>query len=52
MEPYEYIQSLPGKNTLVKFIDALQMWLRLPIYSLDIVKGISVMLFNSTLMLV
>jgi geranylgeranyl diphosphate synthase type 3 len=50
LAPYEYTQSLPGKNTIAKFIDALQIWFRLRVHYLDTIKDVSVKLFNSSLM--
>nr|QXF69098.1 sesterbrasiliatriene [Penicillium arizonense] len=49
--PYEYINSLRGKNMRNKFIDALNSWLQVPSASLEIIKGIVQMLHNSSLML-
>jgi hypothetical protein len=50
--PYEYTIGKGGKNTLTRFIDALQPWLRLQSEQLAIIKSISMALFNSTLMYV
>ncbi|OOQ85950.1 hypothetical protein PEBR_23234 [Penicillium brasilianum] len=49
--PYEYINSLQGKNMRNKFMDALNHWLRVPAPSMQIIKNIVQMLHNSSLML-
>lgn len=48
--PFEYTTSLPGKNTVGKFIDALQTWFTLPGRPLEVIRGVCVKLFNVSLM--
>ncbi|KAL4874476.1 isoprenoid synthase domain-containing protein [Aspergillus karnatakaensis] len=49
--PYEYINSLKSKNMRNKFIDMLNLWLKVPKDSLLVIKDIVQMLHNSSLML-
>ncbi|KAL5047929.1 isoprenoid synthase domain-containing protein [Aspergillus fruticulosus] len=49
--PYDYIDSLPSKNNRNKFMDALNLWLRVPPSSFQRIKNIVHMLHNSSLML-
>ncbi|KAL4902928.1 hypothetical protein BDW74DRAFT_169205 [Aspergillus multicolor] len=51
LAPWEYIQSLPGKQTLGRVIDCLQDWFTLPEESARIIRETSRMLFDATLML-
>ncbi|KAJ5520722.1 Geranylgeranyl pyrophosphate synthase [Penicillium fimorum] len=51
MAPYSYIRTLPSKDSIVKFADAMRNWLKVPTASLDIIKSSTAMLFNSSLML-
>ncbi|EAW14129.1 polyprenyl synthetase family protein [Aspergillus clavatus NRRL 1] len=51
MAPFDYIKSLPGKNTLGRFIDCLRAWFNLRDEHIAILTKIAVMLFNSTLLL-
>ncbi|KAL4860564.1 isoprenoid synthase domain-containing protein [Aspergillus spectabilis] len=49
--PYDYINSLPSKNTRNKLLDALNHWLQVPASSAQRIKNIVHMLHNSSLML-
>ncbi|GFG17279.1 geranylgeranyl pyrophosphate synthase [Aspergillus udagawae] len=51
MAPFNYIKALPGKNTLVKFINCLGVWFSVPDDIASVLKEVAVMLFNSTLLL-
>ncbi|PKX99064.1 polyprenyl synthetase family protein [Aspergillus novofumigatus IBT 16806] len=51
MAPFNYIKALPGKNTLAKFINCLRVWFSVPDDSSSLLREITVMLFNSTLLL-
>ncbi|KAL4994671.1 isoprenoid synthase domain-containing protein [Aspergillus recurvatus] len=51
LAPWEYIRSLAGKKTLGRVIDCLQSWFTLPANSTNIIKEITRMLFDATLML-
>ncbi|KAI9367408.1 putative geranylgeranyl diphosphate synthase [Aspergillus egyptiacus] len=49
--PYEYITGLPSKGLREQAIDALNVWFRVPTEKLDIIKSITTMLHNASLML-
>ncbi|KAI9036032.1 uncharacterized protein KD926_002511 [Aspergillus affinis] len=49
--PYIYTKSLPGKNTLAKFLQTLRPWFLISDTSLAVIKEIMTMLFTSSLML-
>ncbi|KAL6230379.1 isoprenoid synthase domain-containing protein [Aspergillus navahoensis] len=51
LAPWEYIRSLPGKKTLGRVVDCLQSWFTLPEKSADVIREITRMLFDATLML-
>ncbi|KAF7167893.1 hypothetical protein CNMCM5623_001040 [Aspergillus felis] len=51
MAPFEYIKALPGKNTLTKFINCLRVWFSIPDNMSSVLKEVTVMIFNSTLLL-
>ncbi|GIJ98462.1 hypothetical protein Aspvir_000579 [Aspergillus viridinutans] len=51
MAPFEYIKALPGKNTLTKFINCLRVWFSIPDDISSVLKEVTVILFNSTLLL-
>ncbi|RHZ64434.1 polyprenyl synthetase family protein [Aspergillus thermomutatus] len=51
MAPFHYIRSLPGKNTLTKFINCLRAWFSVPDDIVSVIERFTVMLFNSTLLL-
>ncbi|GIJ88913.1 hypothetical protein Asppvi_007841 [Aspergillus pseudoviridinutans] len=44
-------QALPGKNTLAKFINCLRVWFSIPDNISTVMREVTVMLFNSTLLL-
>lgn len=50
MAPYQYIKSLPGKGVRDMLIDALNVWLQVPQYQLDIIKKVVELLHTSSLM--
>lgn len=52
MNPYIYTKSLPGKNTLGRFLQALRPWFPVSDNSLGVIKDIMTMLFTSSLMFV
>ncbi|KAL4935889.1 hypothetical protein BDV06DRAFT_228397 [Aspergillus oleicola] len=49
--PYRYITTLPSKGLREQAIDALNIWLRVPTEKLDIIKSITTILHNASLML-
>ncbi|KAJ5108610.1 hypothetical protein N7456_005285 [Penicillium angulare] len=51
MAPYDYISSLPGKGTIAKLVEASRAWLKVPIESTETIKKLTVIIFNSSLML-
>ncbi|KAH8696424.1 isoprenoid synthase domain-containing protein [Talaromyces proteolyticus] len=51
MEPYNYTKSLPGKNTVGKFIECLRIWFHVSDDSAAIIERVTTMLFHSTLMI-
>ncbi|KAL4784444.1 isoprenoid synthase domain-containing protein [Aspergillus varians] len=51
LAPWEYIRSLPGKKTLGRLIECLQIWFRLPDTTTNIIIEITSMLFDASLML-
>ncbi|OXV08239.1 hypothetical protein Egran_03997 [Elaphomyces granulatus] len=51
LAPFHYTASLASKNTLVKYIDALQVWFQLPSSSVETIKRVTFMLLNLFLML-
>ncbi|KAF4209879.1 hypothetical protein CNMCM5878_005018 [Aspergillus fumigatiaffinis] len=51
MAPFNYIKALPGKNTLAKFINCLRVWFSVPDDISSVLRDVTVMLFNSTLLL-
>ncbi|KAF5024597.1 hypothetical protein F66182_3360 [Fusarium sp. NRRL 66182] len=48
--PYNYISSMPSKNVRNKFIDALNTWFGAPAEKVALVKEVTNMLHNSSLM--
>ncbi|PWY68621.1 putative geranylgeranyl diphosphate synthase [Aspergillus heteromorphus CBS 117.55] len=49
--PYEYITALPSKGLREQAIDALDVWFRVPKEKLNIIKSITTILHNASLML-
>ncbi|KAL6239865.1 hypothetical protein BDW75DRAFT_248656 [Aspergillus navahoensis] len=49
--PYEYITGLPSKGLREQAIDALNVWFRVPTGKLDLIKSITTILHNASLML-
>ncbi|KAL4932000.1 bifunctional terpene synthase/polyprenyl synthetase family protein [Aspergillus undulatus] len=50
LAPYKYLASLPSKNIRDKFIDALNIWLRVPRSALNSIKRIVTLLHHASLM--
>ncbi|KAK9899189.1 terpenoid synthase [Cystobasidium minutum MCA 4210] len=51
LEPFTYISATPGKDMRSQLIDAFNIWLRVPIESLDIIKQVVAELHNASLMM-
>ncbi|KAF4151591.1 hypothetical protein CNMCM6936_003992 [Aspergillus lentulus] len=51
MAPFNYIKALPGKNTLAKFMNCLRVWFNVSDDISSVLREVTVMLFNSTLLL-
>ncbi|KAI1907567.1 hypothetical protein LOZ12_005428 [Ophidiomyces ophidiicola] len=51
ISPYVYTISLPGKNSIAKYIDTLQEWMRLDSVLAEVIKSIAVDLVTISLML-
>ncbi|XP_062519687.1 geranylgeranyl pyrophosphate synthase-like [Corticium candelabrum] len=51
LEPYEYICQVPGKAVRVHLIEAFNVWLKIPDDKLEIIKVITQMLHNASLMI-
>ncbi|KAL4925985.1 bifunctional terpene synthase/polyprenyl synthetase family protein [Aspergillus undulatus] len=51
LAPWEYIRSLPGKKTLGRVIECLEIWFTLSENSTDIIRESTRVLFDATLML-
>ncbi|KAL4867799.1 hypothetical protein BDV12DRAFT_209514 [Aspergillus spectabilis] len=49
--PYEYITALPSKGLREQAINALNVWFRVPAEKLDLIKSITTILHNASLML-
>ncbi|KAL4796622.1 putative geranylgeranyl diphosphate synthase [Aspergillus venezuelensis] len=49
--PFEYIASLPSKRVREQAIDALNIWLQVPAEKLEVIKSITRILHNASLML-
>jgi hypothetical protein len=49
-EPYHYITQVPGKDIRSKLIDAFNVWLRVPEESLEIIKEVTKILHNASLL--
>nr|A0A169T193.1 RecName: Full=Astellifadiene synthase; Short=SS; Includes: RecName: Full=Terpene cyclase; Includes: RecName: Full=Geranylgeranyl diphosphate synthase; Short=GGDP synthase; Short=GGS; Includes: RecName: Full=Geranylfarnesyl diphosphate synthase; Short=GFDP synthase [Aspergillus stellatus]BAU98235.1 astellifadiene synthase [Aspergillus stellatus] len=49
--PYEYITGLPSKRLREQAIDAMNVWFRVPAEKLDLIKSITTILHNASLML-
>ncbi|CAN0155022.1 unnamed protein product, partial [Ascophyllum nodosum] len=50
MEPFHYINLVPGKDVRGKLIDAFQAWLKIPADKIQTIKEIVGMLHNASLM--
>ncbi|CAM9169674.1 unnamed protein product [Pylaiella littoralis] len=50
MEPFHYINQVPGKDVRGKLIDAFQVWLDIPADSIDAIKDVVGMLHNASLL--
>lgn len=50
LEPYEYIASVPGKEVRSMLINAFNLWMKIPEDKLQIVKEITKMLHNASLL--
>lgn len=50
LEPFTYISATPGKDMRSQLIDAFNIWLRVPLESLDIIKQVVAELHNASLM--
>lgn len=49
--PYAYLDSVPGKNTRDKFIDALNVWLKVSPNLLDTIKRVTHVLHTASLLI-
>lgn len=52
MGPYLYTKALPGKNTVARVTEGLQLWINLPTQALGMIKDACEMTFTATLMYV
>eukprot|EP00051_Salpingoeca_urceolata_P016347 m.216453 g.216453 ORF g.216453 m.216453 type:complete len:318 (-) comp18654_c2_seq12:3169-4122(-) len=50
-EPFEYLASVPGKEVRSTLIEAFNLWLQIPNDKLDVVKRVTKMLHNASLMI-
>ncbi|CAM9538121.1 unnamed protein product, partial [Laminaria digitata] len=50
MEPFHYINQVPGKDFRGKLIDAFQVWLSIPADKIDAIKEVVGMLHNASLL--
>jgi hypothetical protein len=50
LEPFTYISASPGKDMRSQLIDAFNIWLRVPLESLDIIKQVVAELHNASLL--
>ncbi|CAM9378110.1 unnamed protein product [Ectocarpus sp. 6 AP-2014] len=50
MEPFHYINQVPGKDVRGKLIDAFQIWLDIPAERIDAIKEVVGMLHNASLL--
>ncbi|KAJ5880891.1 Phyllocladan-16-alpha-ol synthase [Penicillium subrubescens] len=48
--PFDYLESLPGKNMRSKFIQAFNTWLQVPQEHLEVVERVITMLHNASLL--
>ena len=51
IEPYHYINSIPGKDVRGKLIDCFNLWLRVPTHSAKQIKSIIADLHNASLLI-
>lgn len=51
MEPYHYLLEHPGKNIRTSLIEAFNQWMRVPEDKLAIIKDITEMLHNASLLI-
>ncbi|CAM9891690.1 unnamed protein product, partial [Phaeothamnion confervicola] len=50
LEPFNYINQIPGKDVRGKLIDAFQTWLEIPEEKVPVIKEVIGMLHNASLM--
>lgn len=50
LEPFTYISASPGKDMRSQLIDAFNIWLRVPLESLEIIKQVVAELHNASLL--
>lgn len=48
--PYDYTTLLPGKKSIPKYIDALQIWYHVPSATVEIIKKVAADMVNISLM--
>ena len=51
LEPYRYINSIPGKDIRGKLMDCFQLWLQVPPDKLQTIKDIVADLHNASLLI-
>lgn len=51
MEPFTYIAKVPGKEIRTWLIDAFNIWLQIPSEKADIIKDVTKMLHNASLLI-
>eukprot|EP00730_Choanoeca_flexa_P019462 TRINITY_DN9504_c0_g1_i1.p1 TRINITY_DN9504_c0_g1~~TRINITY_DN9504_c0_g1_i1.p1 ORF type:complete len:309 (+),score=60.55 TRINITY_DN9504_c0_g1_i1:75-1001(+) len=50
-EPYHYITQVPGKDVRTKLINAFNLWMQVPKDKLDIIKEVTKILHNASLLI-
>ena len=50
MDPYNYLQSKPGKGIRAKLIASFNYWLQVPTFALEIITAVVEMLHTSSLL--